>query len=633
MVGFGADGVYVAITTPNQNANAVNLLSDFCDKTGWSVAKHVRLLGDINHDGHDDIVGFGDAGVYTALSTGTGFGPVRFVIPDFGYNQQWRPGVHTRLLADVNNDHNADIVAFGDDAVMLALADGAGGFRTPVAVNPEFTTHFGWTASKHVRTLADVNGDHFLDIVGFGDDGVSLALSTNGTGFGPAHFVLPSFGYNAGSWSLDRDIRVLGDINGDSYADIVAFGDDGVWTALSTVTGFAPARLVIGDFSYNRGWTVTGNPRFLTDLNGDGWLDLVGFGTSSVIRSLGGPAGFGPLLGVFRNFPVTSTSFDLLGDMNADGLPDLVSTDVSGTSTSLSSANPPPPIPAAPTNPHVVSVQGNEIQIAWSQPDWTNVQDFFVSWAAKDGSQSGAVSTDSQVTQGWLYDLEQGVEYCMTVQAESPFALSNPTPVFCSSTQPPPPNIIYWAETSTTLTIGFKDPGVDSVTTSISPAADPEETLSGDDVTRTFTNLKPNTKYCISAKASRQGGVSTQSTQCYTTLSSDPAGVDLYPQEVDLDDYYPHAGESVKATWIECVVGNVHPGSYVVTVAHDGAEIYRVTRPAGRAFGCAQSEPVTFTAPDTDVHHITVTVDANNDVAETNESDNTVDDGYGHPSQ
>jgi len=38
---------------------------------GWRVEKHPRFLADVTGDGHADIVGFGDAGVYVALSNAT----------------------------------------------------------------------------------------------------------------------------------------------------------------------------------------------------------------------------------------------------------------------------------------------------------------------------------------------------------------------------------------------------------------------------------------------------------------------------------------------------------------------------------------------------------------------------------
>ena len=40
-----------------------------------------------------------------------------------------------------------------------------------------------------------------------------------------------NFGYNAGGWRVDQHPRFLADTRGDGRADIVGFGDGGVWVA------------------------------------------------------------------------------------------------------------------------------------------------------------------------------------------------------------------------------------------------------------------------------------------------------------------------------------------------------------------------------------------------------------------
>lgn len=48
---------------------------------GWLVERHPRFLADVNGDGKQDVVGFGDAGVYLSLSTGASFEPGRLSLP------------------------------------------------------------------------------------------------------------------------------------------------------------------------------------------------------------------------------------------------------------------------------------------------------------------------------------------------------------------------------------------------------------------------------------------------------------------------------------------------------------------------------------------------------------------------
>ena len=65
-------------------------------------------------DGRLDIVGFGNAGVYVALSNGDGtFQAPQMVVADFGYEAGgWRVNKHPRYLADLTGDGTADIVGF-----------------------------------------------------------------------------------------------------------------------------------------------------------------------------------------------------------------------------------------------------------------------------------------------------------------------------------------------------------------------------------------------------------------------------------------------------------------------------------------------------------------------------------------
>jgi hypothetical protein len=186
-----------------------------------------------------DIVGFGEAGVYVALATGGGnFGPVSFKLAGLAAGAGgWISEDHyPRLLADVNGDHMADIVGFGEAGVYVALATGGGNFSTPTFKFAGFAPSAGgWVNDTlYHREVADVNGDGMADIVGFGQAGVYVALATGGGAFATPLADVQAFAPGAGGWNSDDTYpRHLADINHDGAADIVGFGQAGVYDALS----------------------------------------------------------------------------------------------------------------------------------------------------------------------------------------------------------------------------------------------------------------------------------------------------------------------------------------------------------------------------------------------------------------
>ena len=85
--------------------------------------------------------------------------------------------------------------------------------------------------------------------------------------FADAKLAINDFGFNQG-WRTDvHEPAQLGDLTGDGKADLIAFGNDGVWTALNCGDGsFAPAQLVVGNLGANQGWRTSQHPRFVADL-------------------------------------------------------------------------------------------------------------------------------------------------------------------------------------------------------------------------------------------------------------------------------------------------------------------------------------------------------------------------------
>ena len=128
-----------------------------------------------------------------------------------------------------------------------------------LVVNGFGYTAGGWRVEKHPRFVTDTTGDGRADIVGFGDDGVYVARAQSGGTFAAANFVVNGFGYTAGSWRVEKHPRFVASTTGDGLADIVGYGDDGVSRRTGPSGGHvrrAPQKVIAGSFGYNVGWRI-----------------------------------------------------------------------------------------------------------------------------------------------------------------------------------------------------------------------------------------------------------------------------------------------------------------------------------------------------------------------------------------
>ncbi|WP_328418418.1 VCBS repeat-containing protein [Micromonospora sp. NBC_00389] len=146
-----------------------------------------------------------------------------------------------------------------------------------------------WRVDKHLRLMADITGDGRADVVGFGEGKVWVSLAQGDGSYSAANVALQAFCFSQG-WRVDRHPRFLADTTGDGTADIVGCGEDGVWVARSQGNGqFEQPRKVGDNFGYSAGagsWRMESNPRLMADITGDGRADLVGFAGDKVWVSL-----------------------------------------------------------------------------------------------------------------------------------------------------------------------------------------------------------------------------------------------------------------------------------------------------------------------------------------------------------
>lgn len=276
------------------------------------------VFGDVDGDGHVDLVSVGDHGSPFINSDqhgimvwfGDGAGNWSLHMEGyFGYG-----GV---ALGDVNNDglmdigygihHNSSGSDFGDQLLEVALGDGTGRNWTPwddgLATNGETWGMFG-------TDFADVNNNGHLDVgsISFGCcAGVHVYLNnTDGTW-------TRSFGFLGGNSDM---IFVFGDVNGDGHADFAAGHGSGTVYLGDGEGNFTLADANLPGPTWRGGVSlgdVTGDGRddlALTTADGIGvytWQDGLWHDLSGELAALG-----------------SGWRFTQIADMDNDGFGDLV---------------------------------------------------------------------------------------------------------------------------------------------------------------------------------------------------------------------------------------------------------------------------------------------------------------------
>jgi len=299
----------------------------FAEGRGTSAPAGTSVTGiqvaDVNGDGIPDLIVTGSKGASTAFTaTMLGSGNGYFQTPvetDFA-------GVHippSVVLADLNGDGVLDLAFASGMSVQTLLGNGDGTFR----LGPSTTLN---QIPFAVVATGDFNKDGHADLVVTVYDlfstGLDFAVVLPGNGDGSFGSTLPVSG--SGSSLVGSITAAVGDFNGDGNLDIVT----GIQTVGSTIQGILQVSLGNGDGTFSTGVNVPNvgsvtTPVLVTDLNGDGILDLV----------TGGYGYFGRGDGTFpTNQGSTGTpTYVFAGDFNGDGYPDLLDETITlnGTNT------------------------------------------------------------------------------------------------------------------------------------------------------------------------------------------------------------------------------------------------------------------------------------------------------------
>jgi hypothetical protein len=267
----------------------------------WSLA-----AGDVNGDGHEDIVSANRFGPHVSMHVNDGkggFAPARIVATSI------RP--YDVDLADLDGDGDLDLVVTCDNAagpVEVRINEGAGGFET--------SRNIVENGEPFNSELADFNADGRIDLAftRYTADDVAVFLNAGG---GELRFEA-SFPAGDGPKPI-----VSGRFNEDAHLDlVVANYDAGQVTVL-----FGDGN---GGFASGQSYFTGGEPREIAvvDLDRDGFDDFVvacGRGVDYIASFLNrGQGGNGVFDGPFNRATGPRPNSVDSGDFNQDGFPDLV---------------------------------------------------------------------------------------------------------------------------------------------------------------------------------------------------------------------------------------------------------------------------------------------------------------------
>ena len=336
-----------------------------------------RMFADIDAQAGLEIIGVDQtpSGVVVryGINNGTGFDdPVDWIV-----GLPWTSDRDNAFIADVDNNGFADFIhASSSDRAVQAYTNNGGSLL--VTARAAVSLPAGEVIDRRLYpiVISDIDDDSCADIVFFGSSDTWFARSSCDGEFADFVVLTGNFGrVDDGGWSVDRHKRWIDDVTNDGLPDIVAIGEYDVFVMVNqTASGnvaFGNVQVFGDDFIADEGWaddkTVSGvrylniHPRYLADVNADGYKDLVGFagaGAAIGINRLGtdGIAGFTPVRLIASDFNVGATDSSsrnrwwsdagascelvspcreyfprMVGDVDGDNRADLIGFEIRGT--------------------------------------------------------------------------------------------------------------------------------------------------------------------------------------------------------------------------------------------------------------------------------------------------------------
>ncbi len=343
-----------------------------------NVESNPRFFVDIDKDGDLDIVGVdaSDDIVRYGLNNGAGFDTPVDWITGIGWNSTY----DSAFMVDVNKDGYPDFVHSKRNSprkIIVYTSNGANlGHSTAIVNSNDWSTAYP-DRKKYPTVASDIDGDGCTDLVLYGQ-GSTFSLKSDcdgtfsrwdGATTGTWTNLFPGGFAYANGWRTELHPREMVDLNNDGLPDAIGFANANVPVAINVSTrgnvAFEPFATWSTRFVANQGWaiekTVSGqrwfgiSPRYLTDVDGDGYKDIVGYATTGAyvaLNKLGidNTPGFGNQWQGGADFNISATTGTdwwenyscaiftkcreyfprMVGDFNGDGHTDFLGFDQTG---------------------------------------------------------------------------------------------------------------------------------------------------------------------------------------------------------------------------------------------------------------------------------------------------------------
>ncbi|TQO20778.1 VCBS repeat protein [Rhodoglobus vestalii] len=294
--------------------------------SGWGTMASIIPAGDVDGDGHRDILAIDGAGRMWLYPTDgvVGWKP-RVQVPG-----DW--GRYTSVFsADrFDGDDWADLMAIDADGKLLFFGGtGRGSFTEPRQIG------HGWGNLTQVFSAGDFEGDGNVDVIARDTAGALRLYRGNGAGGWKGSYKIGH------GWSKMQAIFAAGDYNRDSANDVFARDSDGaMWVYLGNGRGRWLGRVGIpgnwADYDFVAGAGPAAGNRYVIppgfgDFNADGTADIVARTSSGkvLLYPSNGVGSWKSMVNTGENF-ASATALVSIGDLTRDRKPDLLSRDAAG---------------------------------------------------------------------------------------------------------------------------------------------------------------------------------------------------------------------------------------------------------------------------------------------------------------